>query len=137
MYTSVMLVTLTSLLVHGELVPERPAWLNDYSLAAQRALAHQKPLAVFIGSGQSGWDDLSKERALGKQVKEILSREYVCVYLDTTRDEARSLAKAFAITSGAGLILSDRSGKVQAFRHEGDLESTELPNYLNRYADPS
>jgi len=93
-------------------------------------------LAVFIGTGSSGWENASKEGALGKQVKEILASEYVCVYLDTKNEEGRRLAKAFSISSGTGLVLSDKSGKLQAFRHDGDLEPSELQTYLNRYADP-
>ena len=136
MYTSVVLVALTSLLAHEELVPGRPAWLNDYSLASQRGLAQQKPLAVFIGTGESGWHDVSKDGGLGTEVSELLASHYVCVYLDTNKKEARRLANSFAIADGVGLVLSDRSGKLQAFRHEGELGAAELRNYLRRYADP-
>jgi hypothetical protein len=136
MYTSVVLVAVTSLLAHEALVPERPAWLFDYSLAAQQGIARQKPLAVFIGTGSTRWEELSKEGTLGKQVKEILASHYVCVYLDTNKEEGRRLAKAFSISTGAGLVISDKSGKLQAFRHDGDLVSSEMQSYLTRYADP-
>jgi len=136
MYTSVVLVAVTSLLAHESLVPQRPAWLFDYSQAAQQGIARQRPLAVFIGSGDAGWEDISKEGALGKQAKEVLRSHYVCVYLDTNKEEGRRLAKAFSISTGTGLVLSDKTGKLQAFRHDGDLEPSELRAYLNRYADP-
>lgn len=136
MYTSVVLVALTSFLAHEELAPGRPAWLNDYSLASQRGLAQHKPIAVFIGAGDSGWQDVSKDGSLGTEASELLASQYVCVYLDTSKEEARQLAKAFAIADGVGMVLSDRSGKLQAFRHEGELDATELRNTLRRYADP-
>jgi hypothetical protein len=136
MYTSVVLLALTSALAHEELVPGRPAWLNDYSVASQRGLAQHRPLAVFIGTGESGWHEISKDGSLGAEVTELLASHYVCVYLDTNKKEARQLANSFAIADSVGLVLSDRSGKLQAFRHEGELGATELRNYLRRYADP-
>jgi hypothetical protein len=135
MYTAVVWVALTGLIAHGGLAPERPAWLNDYSLAAREGIAQQKPLAVFIGTGKTGWEILNKEGALGKQVKQTLASNYVCVYLDANKEEDSRLVKAFGVTTGVGLVLSDKSGKVQAFRHDGDLDPTELGSYLNRYAD--
>src|SRR5438874_4007896 len=135
MYTSVVFVALASFVTHEELAM-RPAWLKDYSLASERGTALQKPLAVFIGSGEAGWNEVSREGSLGREVNEVLASDYVCVYLDTDKREARQLAKQFQIMDGLGLVLSDRSGRLQAFRHEGGLGSTELQTYLRRYADP-
>src|SRR5438309_2297874 len=135
MYTSVVLVALASLVTHEELAM-RPAWLKDYSVAFERGTAMQKPLAVFIGSGEAGWNEVSKDGSLGAEANDVLASHYVCVYLDTNKKEARQLAKQFDVTEGVGLVLSDRSGKLQAFRHEGELDSTELQNYLRRYAHP-
>jgi hypothetical protein len=135
MYTTVVLAALTSFVAHEELVA-RPAWLNDYSLASERGTAMRKPLAVFIGTGETGWNDISKDGSLGREATELLVTHYVCVYLDTNKKESQSLAQALAITDGVGLVLSDRTGKLQAFRHEGETQSNELEKWLRRYADP-
>src|SRR5260370_42094023 len=118
MYTSVVFVALASLVAHEELAV-RPAWLKDYSLASERGTDGQKALAVFIGTGETGWDDVSKDRSLGREANELLATHYVCVYLDTNKKESRRLAEALAIKDGVGLVLSDRTGKLQAFHHEG------------------
>jgi hypothetical protein len=135
MYTTAVLVALSSLAANGELVPQRPAWLNDYAFASQRGIAQQRPLAVFIGTGEGGWKDVSTDRSLGAEVKEMLTNHYVCVYIDTRRKEGRDLARAFDVGSGVGLVISDRAGKLQAFHHDGELKSSELRSYLRRYAN--
>ena len=135
MFTSVVLVALTSFVAH-EGMALRPAWLKDYGIAFEQVLAQQKPLAVFVGTGETGWDDLSKDGSLGRGANELLAAHYVCVYLDTKKDEGRRLAKAFAITEGPGLVVSDRTGKLQAFHHDGELNATDLEKVLRRYSDP-
>ena len=136
MCTPVVLVALTSFLAHGEVIPVRTGWLDDYSAASQKGRFLRRPLAVFIGSGEAGWGKVRQEASSESEASEILASHYVCVYLDTTKDEGRQLATAFDIHNGAGLVLSDASGKLQAFHHDGELGSTELPKYLRRYASP-
>jgi hypothetical protein len=136
MYTSVVLVAFASLVAHAELVPARPAWVNDYSVAFERGITQHKPLAVFIGTGEAGWEKISNEGSLSKEAKDLLADRYVCVYVNTEKATGRQLAEAFAISDQVGLIISDQSGKVQAFRHEGGLASRELEKYLKRYSDP-
>jgi hypothetical protein len=135
MFTSVVLVALASFVAHEEMTV-RPTWLKDYSLASERGLALQKPLAVFIGTGETGWDDVSKDGNLGRAANELLAANYVCIYLDTNKEEGRHLAKAFAITDGVGMVLSDRKGKLQAFHQEGEIDAKDLEKSLRRYADP-
>ena len=135
MFTSVVLVALASFGAHEEMAV-RPTWLKDYSLASERGTALQKPLAVFIGTGETGWDDISKDGNLGREANELLATHYVCVYLDTNKEEGRRIAKAFAIPDGHGMVLSDRTGKLQAFHHEGEINANELEKSLRRYADP-
>lgn len=137
MYTSVVLVALSGYLAQGAVIPERPSWMDDYSLACKRGLADGKPLAVFIGSGNQGWEKLSKSGTLGKEVKRLLEDHYVCVYIDTSRRTGRQLAEDFDCSERVGLVLSDHTGKVQAFRHEGELKNSELERYLRKYADPT
>jgi hypothetical protein len=134
MYASVTLLALSGFFVGA--MPVSPAWQADYDLARKLGRESQKPLAVFIASGKSGWHNLSKEGKLGKETSFVLAAEYVCVYLDTTQERAKRLATAFEVPDGKGLILSDRTGAVQAFRHEGELADKELLRQLRRYADP-
>jgi len=136
MFTSAVLVALSSILSPGELIPERPTWLNDYGAASKRGIAEQKPLAVFIGTGEAGWERISKEGELGKEAKQLLEAHYVCVYVDVNKQAGRALAAEFAISDGMGLVISDRGGKLQAFRHDGTLKPSELDRTLRRYADP-
>lgn len=136
MYTSTVLFALSTLVSNGELVPERPAWLNDYGVACRRGVAERKPLAVFIGAGKVGWEGVSRRGDVGAEVRDLLAAHYVCVYVDSNRTAGRELAEAFAVYDGVGLIISDHSGKLQAFRHEGELQPRELETYLRRYADP-
>jgi hypothetical protein len=135
MYSTLMLVALSGVLSSSSLLDE-PAWLTDYAAARKQARAVQKPLAVFLGSGKAGWERLSKEGKLEKQAKRVLAGEYVCVYLDTAKAGGRDLASAFEIPNGTGLVISDRTGGLQAFSHEGNLANKDLMNYLKRYAEP-
>jgi hypothetical protein len=137
MFTSAVLVALSGLLAQGEMIPERPTWLNDYGVASKRGIAEQKPLAVFIGTGEAGWEKISKDGELGKEAKRLLEAHYVCVYVDMSKKDGRTLAEEFAISESAGLVISDRSGKLQSFRHDGTLKPSELERGLRRYADPN
>jgi hypothetical protein len=56
--------------------------------------------------------------------------------VDTGHPSGRELVEAFALPAGTGLILSDASGRVQAFRHAGTLPTRELERLLRKYADP-
>lgn len=115
---------------------EKPAWLADYAAARQIGRATQKPLVVVIGSGQEGWEKMSQEGKLGKEVNRALAGNYVCVYVDTADPWGQRLAAAFAMNQGPGLVISDRSGDVQAFSHQGTLTEANLADRLRRHADP-
>src|SRR5262249_47736318 len=43
-------------------------------------------------------------------------------------------ARDFEVSEGVGLIISDRTGQLQAFRHEGTLAGDDLTSYLERYS---
>lgn len=125
--------------VSGMLVPaglQAPSWHTNYGLARKLGREEGKPLAVFIGSGKAGWHQLSQEGKLGKDTERILAENYVCVYVNRDRSEGRRLAEVFGVAEGPGLVISDFSGSLQAFRHEGDLPGDDLADYLERYADP-
>ena len=134
MCTSVMFFALTGLLAPG-LTAGGPAWLSDYQAARQLGRMAHKPVAVVIGTGQAGWQKLSRDGRLSKEVERFLAGKYVCVYIDAREKIGRRLATAFDMPDGPGLVLSDRSGDLQAFRHEGHLDNEDLAGYLRRYAD--
>jgi hypothetical protein len=69
-------------------------------------------------------------------VKQLLAKHYISVYIDTDLEEGKLLAASFEVPNRLGLIISDHSGRFQAFRHEGGLPSEKLSAYLSRYADP-
>jgi hypothetical protein len=135
MYTLV-LSALSGMMVSSVLSTE-PAWMTDYDKARQRGMKEEKPLAVFIGSGTAGWEQVSREKTFAKQVKLVLTEKYVCLYVNREHEAGKKLASAFEVTEGAGLVISSRSGDLQAFRHEGDLTNQDLERYLLRYADPT
>jgi hypothetical protein len=113
-----------------------PRWHDDYSSAKQLGKEGAKPLAVFIGSGKSGWNRVSQEGELGQEVKQLLAKDYICVYIDTNLQAGKELAAEFAIPKGNGLVVSDHTGKYQAFYHQGDLPNDQLLHYIRKYADP-
>jgi hypothetical protein len=115
-------------------IPAQPSWKNDYSQARLVALEGKKPLAVFIGSGVSGWQQVSADGGFQAKVNELLKDKYVCVYVDTDTAAGKNLAKDFQV-DGKGLVISDKSGKTQAFHHSGDLNKELLEKALVRHAD--
>jgi len=134
MYTSGLLLALVGMFPSS--IRQEPIWLEDYSQGWRQSGKLEKPLAVFIGSGANGWNRLSQDGRLSTEAKEILAKNYVCVYLDTNREAGQELATAFEMPNHLGVVISDSTGRVQAFRHEGDLQTQALIRSLRRYADP-
>jgi hypothetical protein len=134
MYTSVTIVALTSLLA----LPgtDGPNWQTDYFAARKQAATAGKPVAVVFGSGQAGHAKVAREGWNAAALK-ALTDHYVCCYVDVSTPTGQQLAKAFEITRGVGLVLSDRTGKVQAFHTDGDLSVGDLRRCLERFADPN
>jgi hypothetical protein len=135
MYTSAAMLALSGLLAAAP-VSESPTWSTDYSLARKEGGSKHKPLAVFLGSGPRGWNAVSQNGTLEKEVKQLLAEHYLCVYVDTSKPAGKRLAADFEMAGGPGIVISDAACKVQAFRHEGDLSTEALTRYLHRYADP-
>jgi thioredoxin 1 len=117
-------------------IPDLPNWQNDYGLARTRAGEIHKPIAVFIGTGKEGWSKVAREGDLDMQVSRLLAQHYVCVYVDKQTDTGKELADAFEVPAASGLIISDRTGGVEAFHHSGALSRTDLANALEKYSDP-
>jgi hypothetical protein len=114
---------------------ENLSWQSDYTAAQQRAAAQQKPLAVVFGHGANGWQQFGGG-ALPAEANRTLSDSYVCCYVDTATPPGQMLARRFDITGNIGVVLSDRTGNLQAFWHEGTLSADALAGYLSKYADP-
>jgi hypothetical protein len=136
MYTSAVLIALSGCLSQAAQVPDVGRWKTDYSVASRIGQREGKPLAVFIGSGGGGWEKLSKDGSLSKEAKQLLDAHYVCLYVDTTLNGGRQLARSFDM-DGRGLVISDRTGNLQAFRHRGELSGSDLTWYLRRYSESS
>ena len=136
MYTSVTLVALVGFLA-APLAQQGPRWHSDYGVAKQEAQKAGKPLAVVVGAGKSGYTQLSREGRLPAQTQQFLTANYVCLYVDTKNAVGQGLADQLAIQQGCGLVISDRTGQLQAFYHDGDLPNADLTSYLYRFADPN
>jgi hypothetical protein len=136
MYTSIVLVALTSSVAASAPV-ENLTWEKNYVQARQLGQTGKKPLAVIFGSGLKGFDKLSRDGQFNSEIQQALGDKYVCVYVDVSTDEGKKLASTFEVTSGTGVVLSNRSGDLQAFHHDGQLSNADLSKWLTRFADPS
>lgn len=134
-----MNATLTFLALWGAVAPQLKSsamtWEHDYREARVAGQRIQKPLAVFVGRGADGWKKVVREGALTADVRVALARHYVPVYLDQATEDGKLMAEAFQLAGDGGLVISDRSGGVMAFRHAGALSANELTIQLNRFAD--
>lgn len=116
-------------------VLERPAtisWQNDYGLAATIAAKEKKPLAVFIERGTNP-QKVVLEGKLTLETTQLLSNNYICVFIDAASDDGKKLAHSFEMEQG--LILSDNSGAKQALRHTGPVATSDLNRYLSEQAE--
>ena len=128
MYTSVMIIAA------GLVTGQTATMATDYWEAEAQAKKAAKPLAVFLGSGKDGYVQVSRDGKLTPAMQKLLSEKYTPVYLDLTDETAKGLAKAFQITRGKGLVISDRTCRKQAFRHDGELSADDLTRHLERHA---
>jgi hypothetical protein len=136
MYTSILLVALTGVAPNAD-AAKAPKWSLDYAAASKQAAQEKKPLAVFLAPGEGAYQKLGHEGGIGSEAEGLLAEKYVCVHVDTTTSKGKELARAFAIPEGLGIVISDRTGEKQTFRHEGDLDRAVLVSYLTRYGDPN
>ena len=110
----------------------QPKWQPDYATAARTAAAQQKPLAVFVGRGAAGLTQLVAG-GLPADATKALGDKFVSVYVDADTPAGRPLAAALKVTDG--LVISDKTGSVQALRHSGPVHPVVLANYLTAFAD--
>ena len=119
MYTSLFVLAL----VGAPLEANAPSWQGYYQ-ASQLVEQEKKPLAVFLGTGQKGWEKVAG--SLSPEAEKVLTAGYLCAYVDTTTPEGEKLAQAFEIKNGVGIVISDRKGVKQAFWHQGTLGQPDL-----------
>ena len=130
MYTSIALIAMSSTWLVN--IPVSPSWERDYRVAREIGAKHQKPLAVFVGGGEMNWKQVTREGQPDADVSKVLSEQYVRVYVNAETPEGRQLAESFGLTGTRGLVISDRTGGLQAFRHDGDLSAQDLARHLTR-----
>jgi hypothetical protein len=135
MYTSVLLIALSAPGGGTTLVPQPPTWLSDYRAAYEQGRAKQRPLAVFFGTGEEGWNGLSREGTLGKEASGLLRTQYVCLYVDLSKRPGKQLAAEFKVSEGPALVISDHNGEHIALRYAGTLAGGDLTRTLRKYAD--
>ncbi len=111
-------------------------WQEDYQQARELGARLQKPLAVFVGSGAEGWKQVIHEHSLNAEVRQVLSNQFVPVYVNAETESGKKLVEAFDVTDKRGLVISDRTGGVMAFHHDGELELADLSKQLNRLSNP-
>ena len=134
-----MLSTLSVVAALGAMVQSislSSAWNDDYRAARELGLQHHRPLAVFLGKGAFDWKQITREGQTNAGVQKLLAERYVRVYIDTDTAYGRELATSLGLAGSRGLVISDRTGDVMAFRHDGDLAAWEVAQRLARYSDP-
>jgi hypothetical protein len=129
MYTSLVLFALAAPAADDTLT-----WVKDYPAARRLSAEKNKPIAVFLGEGKTGYDKVV-QGGLTERTRQLLQDNYIPVYINTTTEEGRSLAQQFDMPGGQGIVISSHNGKLQAFSHPGELPNTELNARLQRYAD--
>ena len=132
MYTAMAVVALTLSVTSGN-IPATPTWLDDYQVARARVADAGKPMVVVISSGQAGWQDVVRDRGFDPAVTKLLADKFVCLYADTTTAKGRLLANALQVRQG--VVISDKSGRSQAFSASGTVSRTDLMSALVRYSD--
>jgi len=132
MFTTMAVIALSALTAGN--VASAPVWLDDYRVAQAQVGASGKPMAVFVGSGKAGWGSVVGSTALDPAVSKLLSEKFVCLYVDTTTQSGRSLAVALQVAD-RGLVISDKSGRSQAYSASGSVSPVEMQRALIAYAN--
>ncbi len=132
MFTTSMTAVAVATLLAGS-IESSPKWQTDYLTAITQAADQKKPVAVFIGEGTNGYAKLVTDGVISSKTEQLLKSAYVCLYIDTTTETGKKLAKSFNLNQG--VVISDRTGDLQALRHSGKVSATELNRYVEKYSD--
>jgi hypothetical protein len=131
MYTSIMGVALAAAFASASAPTLTPAWHHDYRQARELGEREHKPLVVVIGSGKTPWAKLSRVAEQDESINQTLLSSYVCLFVDTDTTEGQRLAKFFEMSQG--LVISDKSGEVQAFRQAGEILAGQVASALSSH----
>jgi hypothetical protein len=135
MHTSVSLLITTMVIGQATAPPSTPVWQKSYSEARELTQASKKPMAIFIAPGPAGAKQAITEGALTDTLQKVLATKYVCVYLDTNNSTHQSLIEALRIRGGFGVVVSDHTGGLMAFHHDGKISQANLQSHLDYFAD--
>jgi hypothetical protein len=130
MFTTSVTVAMVAGLLSSGSINGLPDWTESYGKAIALAGEKHKPVAVFLSPGELS--KLTNGKGLGTDILKSLKSDYIAVRVDTTTDDGKKLAEVFGITQG--VVLSDKDGKQMALKHEGQLTSEQLTEYLVKYA---
>ena len=130
MFTTSLTATVVAGLFASGSIAGLPDWTESYGKAITQAGEKQKPVAVFLSPGEP--TKLTNGKGLGTEALKSLKTDYIAVRIDTTTEHGKKLADAFGVAQG--VVLSDRTGKQIALKHEGTLTPDELASYLSRFA---
>lgn len=136
MHTSLLLVVLAGGLTAGADAGSLN-WATDYAQAKKQAKEAGKPLAIFLNEGDAAAAKLLTDGNLSGTTQQLLSSDYVALFINTATPAGKDLAGKFDLPGGKGIVVSDRSGVYQALRHEGETSNSQLETYLKKYADPT
>jgi hypothetical protein len=136
MLSSIVVVALVSNLLPGVVADEEIHWHTNYQQARAACVSGKKPMAVVAGMGLGGYKKLVREGKLGEESTKQLRDNYICCYIDIETPEGKSLAAEFHLNNG-GIVLSDKTGDLQAFYHQGTMADGDLVACLRKCADPN
>ena len=72
MSSTTLVVALASFV--ASYAPDPLSWQADYGSAKRLGADGSRPLAVFIGSGKAGWNQVSRDGPLAKEAKQVLAQ---------------------------------------------------------------
>jgi hypothetical protein len=127
--TSLTTAVIAGLFASGS-IAGLPEWTESYGKAVALAGEKRKPVAVFLAPGELV--KLTNGKGLPADTLKSLQSNYIAVQIDTTTADGKKLADAFGLAQG--VVLSDRTGKQMALKHEGQLTPEQLGEYLTKYA---
>src|SRR5579872_1743167 len=115
-----------------DLGSNHPKLQSDYSQAMTRASDESKPIAVFIGHGTDTFKRMITDGTISADASKVLTKSYVCLYLDTDTASGKDLAGRFDMKEG--VVISSPGGSVQAYRYAGAVPAATLTKELTHYA---
>jgi len=136
MRTSWSLVVLAGLSLSVHANGAALTYQNEYTKACNLAAEAGKPVVVILAGEKSGYREVVEGRRFNDEVSNLLNSKYVTVVVNTETEAGQRLAKLFEMPATGGVIISDHEARLQAFRHEGNLEVSDMAGRLHRHADP-